>query len=68
MLKFTKGDAIRTTYRYSQAGRIVRYEPIPSYENPGTMMEWYIVRFTDGGGACIHASMMNKANEVDARS
>ncbi len=62
-MKFSRNDRIRTTYHYSQTGRIVRYEPIPSHENPGTMMEWYQVRFDDGSRACIHADMMNRAND-----
>jgi len=63
-MKFRRGDHIRTTYQHSQAGRIVRYAPIESRENPGAMMEWYVVSFTDGTGATIHVSMMNKANET----
>jgi hypothetical protein len=64
-MKFRRNDRIRTTYYHSQTGRIVRYEPIPSHDNPGTVMEWYIVRFDDRdrADACIHASMMNRANE-----
>ena len=57
MLKFTKGDAIRTTYQYSQAGRIVRYEPIPSRCNPGTVMEWVhraVRRWLQGLRPCRH--------------
>jgi hypothetical protein len=60
--RFRKGDRIRTTYEHSHSGRIVRYTPIPSRGNPGTMMEWYRVRFDDGTGATIHADMMNRRN------
>lgn len=63
-LKFRRNDRIRTTYQYSQTGRIVRYEPIPSREIPGTDMEWYIVRYDDGARGCIHADMMNRANDA----
>jgi len=62
--KFSRNDRIRTTYYYSQTGRIVRYVPIPSREYPGTTMEWYQVRFDDGTGGTIHADMMNRANDA----
>jgi hypothetical protein len=64
MTKFRRNDRIRTTYQHSSAGRIVRYAPIPSYENPGVVMEWYVVKFDDGTGATIHADMMNRANDT----
>ena len=53
-LKFNRNDRIRTTYYYSEVGTIQRYVPIPSREQPGTIMEWYLVRYDDGTQGTMH--------------
>lgn len=53
------GTKIRTLYQHSETGTVIKPRkvnlPLPG---PG----WVIVRFDDGGGACIHESMLAIAN------
>ena len=59
---FKVGDAIRTTYQWSETGRIVKPRARYGESVPGP--GWHAVRFdSNGGRMCIHQDMMVLRNE-----
>jgi hypothetical protein len=57
-MTFTRRQRVRTLYQYSETATIVGKEPDHVLDG-----RWYIVSWDDGGGACIHESMLAASNE-----
>lgn len=52
------GKKVRTLYEHSETGTIVKPRRGEGTPTP----DWFIIRFDEGGRACIHREMFSLAN------